>query len=124
MAKKAAPTDLSSSEFNDETTSSEDQERISTKRRTKKTSIKTYVTDVLTKQESDHGQTTDLTQTQMKIDRSPNTFRNYENVSAFRQFPSNAENTRRADAQRRQGRQSSSDDDSKHSTPTGRVRKE
>ncbi|UJR23978.1 hypothetical protein I4U23_026944 [Adineta vaga] len=113
MSKKATPTDLSSSEFNDETTSSDDQGRRSTKRRSKKNSIKNYVSDVVTKRDSDEGQTTDLTQTKIKIEPTADSFRNYENASAFRHYPSHAEGTTRTDAQREQGRSSSSDEETR-----------
>ncbi|CAF1120991.1 unnamed protein product [Adineta steineri] len=116
MAKKATSTNLSSSEFNDET-SSEDQLRKSTKRRSKKGSIKSYVSDVLTKHDSDEGRATDLAQTRIKIDTSSNNFRNYENASAFRQYGSNAEGTSRTNAHR-QGQSSSSDDELKQDTST------
>jgi hypothetical protein len=121
MSKKVTPTDPSSSEFNDEATSSEDQQRSSTKRRSKKNSIKSYVTDVISKRDSDDGQPTDLTQTRIKIDSTGDTLRNYDNVSAFRQYPSNAEGATRTGAQRQLGQESSSDEEARRDTATEQV---
>jgi hypothetical protein len=120
MAKKASPTDLSPTEFHDRTSSSEDQQKSSTKRRAKKDSIKSYVSDVLTKQVSNNGQPTDLTQSEFKINTKPP---DYQNVSAFRRYQSNAEGATRTNAQRQNGHSSSSDEELRGQTPTTNVRK-
>jgi hypothetical protein len=121
MAKKATPTDLSSSEFNDET-SSEEQQAKSSRRKSNKNSIKNYVTDVLTKHDKDEKQPTDLTQTQIKIGTTSKKYRDYENISAFRQYPSNTEGKSRDNSQRQQGQISSSDDEFRNPTPTEHVK--
>ena len=51
-------------------------------------SIKSYVTDLLTKQTGGDQQPIDLTQTQMKIKTSSDRIPPYENVSAFRRYQS------------------------------------
>ncbi len=113
MSKKATPTDLSSSDFNDETSSSEGKKRKSPRKTTRRTSsIKNYVTDILTKQQDgDDHQRIDLTQTQMKIKTSSDPFRKYENISAFRRYQPTTDTTTRTDPQQQQQRQSSSSDD-------------
>lgn len=118
MAKKASPTELSSSELNEESSSEEQQARKSSKRRSKRNSIKNYVTDVLTKHDKDDGHPTDLTKTEITIDTSPDGFREHEATSAFRQYPSKSEN-----AQRRQGQNSSSDEELRGHTVTEQVKK-
>lgn len=57
-------------------------------------SIKSYVTDLLTKQTGDDQQPIDLTQTQMKIKTSSDRIPPYENVSAFRRYQSNIDPNR------------------------------
>ncbi len=112
MAKQAARTELSSSEFNDETSSSsDDQQERPSNVSNKKDSIKNYVTNVLHRHGRDDEQPTDLTQTQIKIDTRAGIPRSYENVSAFRQYQSNTEGMTRTDAQQRQGEDSTSDED-------------
>jgi hypothetical protein len=122
MATKATPTDLSSSEHNDDTSSSEDQQRKTSKRTSKrlakKESIKSYVTDVLTKHGKDDEQQADFAQTEMKIGTSNDVFPRYENVSAFRRYRSNADGVTRTSAEHQN---SSSDDDLRNHTPTQRV---
>jgi hypothetical protein len=115
MSKKTTPTDLSSSDPNDETSSSEGQRRKSSRRTNKKDSIKHYVTDLLTKQEDEHF---DLTKTEMKIQTSPENFPYYQNMSAFRRYQST---TDRTDSQ--QQHSSSSDDELKDRTPSEQVKR-
>ncbi|CAF1407614.1 unnamed protein product [Adineta ricciae] len=118
MAKKATPADLSSSEFNEETTSSDDQEKTSTKRRSKRSSVKSYVSDILSKRESEDGQPVDLAQTEIRIDSSSDSYRNNDIASAFRHYPSNPEGNARTNAPRQQGRSTSSDEETGRELPT------
>ena len=121
MSRKAAPTELSSSDFNDDTSSSETRRKKSTKKSTKRDSIKNYVTNLLTKPDTNDGQQVDLTQTQMTIDAKPDTYRNYENISAFQRYQPHTEGTKKSDSQRRQEQSSSSDDEIKDTTPKEQV---
>ena len=114
MAKKASPTVLSPTEFKDETSS---------RRRAKRDSIKDYVNDVLTKQVRSDGTPTDLTQAEVIIGTEPSNIPEYQNVSAFRRYHSNAEGTARINAQRQRGHGSSSDEELKFTTQSGDVRK-
>jgi hypothetical protein len=106
MSKKAIPTDLSSSDPNDETSSSEGQRRKSSRKTKKTNSIKDYVTDILTKQDDEP---VDLTQTEMKIHTSSDNYPQYQNMSAFRRYQSNT--------QRKDKQSSSSEDELKDHTP-------
>jgi hypothetical protein len=115
MSKKSTPTDLSSSELNDGTSSSEGRKRKSSKRRAKKDSIKNYVNDILTKHEKDREQNIELSQTQIKIGTTSNTFPQYENVSAFRTYQS------RTNRNNLQQQNSSSDEELENHTTTQRV---
>jgi hypothetical protein len=115
MSKKSTPTDFSSSEFNDGASSSEGRKRKSSKRRAKKDSIKNYVNDILTKHEKDREQNIELSQTQIKIGTTSNTFPQYENVSAFRTYQSG---TNRNNLQQQN---SSSDEELENHTTTQRV---
>ncbi len=85
MAKQGARTELSSSESNDETSSSEDQEKRPSNVANKKDAIKTYVTNVLHTHGKDDEQPADLTRTEIQIDTTTGIHRGYENISAFRQ---------------------------------------
>ncbi|CAF1268341.1 unnamed protein product [Rotaria sp. Silwood1] len=122
MAKKATRTELSSPDFNYDTSSSSSSDHQQKQKRpsnvtTTKDSIKHYVTNVLTRLEKDNEQQTDLAKTAIKIDtKAATTSRFYENISAFRQYPSQAETTVRTDAHRRQQDMSSEDDLNDHST--------
>lgn len=105
MSKKTTASDLSSSDVNDETSSIDSPRRKSSKRSGKKTSIKNYVTNLLTKQETDdEQQPIDLTRTQIKVETKPKSFRDYENISAFRQYKTQ--------------QNSSSDEETKQNIPT------
>jgi hypothetical protein len=128
MAKQAAHTELSSSEFNDETSSSEDQKNKSSKFASKTDSIKNYVTNVLARHGGTDEQQAHLGQTHIKIEPTGGTYRGYENVSAFRQYYVNAEGTARIDAQRRQEPGFTSDDEDddyllRDQTPRAQVRR-
>jgi hypothetical protein len=124
MAKQAARTELSSSssELNEETSSSEDQQERAANVENKRESIKNYVTNVLHRHERDDEQPTDLTRSEIKIETTPGVHRRYENVSAFRQYHSNAEGTARTDAQQRQHNDESTSDEDRISTG-GQVKK-
>ncbi|CAF2979026.1 unnamed protein product [Rotaria socialis] len=111
MAKKATPTDLSSSDFNDETSSSDEQQGKSSQSTTKKSSITNYVTDILTKHGKAHGQPIDLTKAQVEINTNPRGFREYENVSAFRPYPSDTATSSKIDPQRSERKSASSDEE-------------
>lgn len=87
MSRKTTTSDLSSSDFNDETSSIDSPKRKSASKRSgKKESIKNYVANLLTKQETDEEPSIDLAQTQIKVDTQPKFHRDYENRSAFRQY--------------------------------------
>jgi hypothetical protein len=125
MSKKSTSTDRSSFEANDETSSasSEDPKEKSPKTTTtKRESIKNYVSNVLTKHEKDGEQRIDLTQTHMKIGKSPDSFREHESSSAFRRYQSSTNGTDRTDTQRQEEPSSSSDDEFREQTPTEQVR--
>lgn len=111
MSKKNTSADLSSSDVNDDLSTSSDHSRKKSTRKTKKTdSIKSYVTDLLTKQTTDDQQPIDLTQTQMKIQTSSD--RPYENISAFRRYQSTT------NEQRQKPNSSSSTSDEEITDPT------
>jgi len=114
MSIKSTSTDHTTSEINDETSSSEEQKRQSSKKTTKKESIKNYVTGVLTKHDNDDEQPTDSTSTQIEIATSPDVFRDYENISAFRRYQSTTE--------RPQDPSSTSEDEIHAQVPTEEVR--
>ncbi|CAF2520180.1 unnamed protein product [Rotaria sp. Silwood2] len=120
MAKKATTADLSSSDFYDEPSSSlEDSQRRSSQKTTKKKSITNYVTDVLTKHGKNTGEEIDLTQTRVEISTKPSTIDSgYENISAFRPYPSNSEAKGRTNAQRSGGQSPSSDDELRNPSST------
>ena len=132
MARQATRSGLSSSDLSDGNSSSEStteqqpqQTRLSEPTR-KKDSIKNYVTNVLHRHGGDHEQADRLAQSQIRID--PRTGggasrRTYENVSAFRQYHSNAEGIARTDAQQRYNQSSTSDDDDlRHASSKERVK--
>ncbi|CAF1289970.1 unnamed protein product [Rotaria sordida] len=118
MAKQATTADLSSSDYNDETSSIEDQQRKSSKRRTKKNSITNYVTDLLTQHGKNTGEHIDLTQTQVEISTKPNIDRDYENVSAFRPYLYDTEAKNRTNVQRSGGQSPYSDEEFRSPLPT------
>jgi hypothetical protein len=109
MAKQATRTELSSPDSNDEPSlASENQQERPPNVGNKRDSIKNYVTNVLHNYGVDDE---NVTQTQIRIDTLPNTRRNYENVSAFRQYQSSAERPVRTDAQQRRDGDTTTDDD-------------
>jgi len=109
MDKQTTHTGVSSSEMNEEISSSTENPQQRLEKR--KDSIKNYVTNVLHTHGIDDEQPTDLTKTEIKIETTPNIPRAYENISAFRQYHSNAEGTTRTNAYRRQDDELTSDDD-------------
>jgi hypothetical protein len=110
MSKPATRTQLSSSDFSEDS-SSDNQENIPSNVATKKDSIKNYVTNLLHRQGGDVEQSPDLTQPEITIDTRTGIRPGYENVSAFRQYHSNAEATARTDAQQRRNEDITSDED-------------
>lgn len=126
MDKQGTRTKLSPTEFNEETSSSSDnhQQRPSHFEK-RKDSIKNYVSNVLHRHGNDDEQPTDLTQTEIKIESIPNIPRGYENISAFRQYHSNAEGTARINAHRRHDDYLTSEDDEalRDQSSTERVKK-
>ncbi len=114
--------DRSSSEYDDESSSADSRKRRSSNRLTKKTSIKNYVSDVLTKHERGDEQPIDTAQTQIKITTSPSPFPGYENLSAFRRYQSTTEGTSRTNTQRQRQESFSTDDEVRDQTPTEPVR--
>jgi hypothetical protein len=124
MSKKATHTELSSPDFNDETSSSSEDRQRRSNATTTTDSIKHYVTDVLHRQGRDAKQQADLTRTQIKIDKTDGTYPGYENISAFRQYHANAEGTTRTDAQRQGGHLTSDDETEGHTSASiDQVRK-
>jgi len=117
MAKPATRTELSSSEFSEDSSPETQQDRPSNVAN-KKDSIKNYVTNLLQRHGGDDEQSPDLNQSQIKIDTRTDTRPGYENVSAFRQYHSNT------DAQQRQDEDLTSDeDDLKGRSSTEQVKK-
>ncbi|CAF0869356.1 unnamed protein product [Rotaria sordida] len=116
MAKKITPAEVLSSDFHSDTSSSSDkQQDKSSNVTTRKSSIKNYVTNVLSRLGRDDEQQTDLSQTEIEIDaKTTSNGRTYENVSAFRQYHSHAEGAARTDAHRRQEDFGSDDDLDNH----------
>ena len=100
-AKSATRTDLSSSDFNEESSSEGSPSPPPIPLVRERSSIKNYVSSVLHK----HGQDDNST-SRIRID--PTGSKNYENISAFRQYQSNSERTERTNAQRQD---ESSDED-------------
>ena len=121
MSKKVTSTDLSSSDLNDETSSSDGQRRKSSRRTRKKDSIKNYVTNVLSKQSEDDDQHIDLTRTQMRIGTGPDSSHGYENVSAFRRYQSNTDPATTTDSQRQHRQSSSSGEELRDDTLSEQV---
>jgi hypothetical protein len=112
MAKQSSPTKHSPSDMNDEISSSSDNEqRISSNVTHQRDSIRNYVTNVLQKHGKDDEQQANLDPTHINIDTRAGTHRGYDNVSAFRQFQSNAEGSVRTGAERHRPQGYSSDDD-------------
>ncbi|CAF1106585.1 unnamed protein product [Rotaria magnacalcarata] len=116
MANESTRAEISLSDINDETsTSSDNQQDRPLNVAAAKNSIKQYVTNVLSKLENDVEHQTNLAETQIEFDTPKNSYRVYENVSAFRQYHSHAEATARTDAYRRQEDMTSDDDLNGHS---------
>jgi hypothetical protein len=123
MAKQIPRTELSSSDFEDETSSySDNQQKRPSNVAEKKDSIKNYVTNVLQRHGIGDEEQTDSTRTQIKIDTRASTYRGYENISAFRQYQSNIEGTPRTDAQQRQDLISDDENNLRRQTSTEQVR--
>jgi hypothetical protein len=124
MAKQTTHTELSSSDFEDESSSySDNQRKRSSNVADKKDSIKNYVTNVLHRHGIRDEEQEDLTRTQIKIDARGSNYRDYENISAFRQYHSNAEGIPRTDAQRQQDLTSDDDNNLIGDTSTEQVRR-
>ncbi|CAF1414673.1 unnamed protein product [Adineta steineri] len=110
MAKEPSRTELSSSDYEDETSSySDNQQKSLPPVAAKKDSIKNYVANLLNRHGIRTEQQPDLTETQIHIDTQDSRYADYENISAFRQYHSNAEGMARTGSQRR--REFISDDD-------------
>ena len=135
MARQGTRAGISSSDLSDENSSSESttepqqqpQQIRSAEPVRKKDSIKNYVTNVLHRHGGDSEQAERLAPSQIRIDPrmgGGTSRRTYENVSAFRQYHSNAEGTARTDAQQRYNQSSTSDDDDlRHGSSTERVKR-
>jgi hypothetical protein len=123
MAKQASRTELSSPDLSSSSSEDRQQQRPLNVGSTVD-SIKNYVNDVLHIHGRDDEQPANLTQTEIHIDTAPGTRRSYENVSAFRQYHSNAEGTAKTNAQQGQDEDLTSDeDDLRQRPPTEQVKK-
>ena len=67
----------------------------------KQESLKNYVTNLLSRRVIRDDEQSDLTETEIRINPRDSPYHDYHNVSAFRQYHSNAEGTVRTGAQRR-----------------------
>lgn len=102
----------------------ETQQRRPTDGLKKNDSIRHYVTNVLHRHSvGDDEQADRLSPSNIRIDSRTRSAHPYENVSAFRQYHSNAEGTARTDAQQRFNQSSTSDeDDLRHPSSTDQVK--
>ena len=126
MAKQVIRSEISSSDLSDENSTSSSETETPQRRTTdglkKKDSIRHYVTNVLHRHGGDDEQSDRLSQTDIRIDTRTTSRHPYENISAFRQYHSNAEGTVRTDAQQRFNQSSTSDeDDLRHGSSTEQV---
>lgn len=111
MAQKAIHSDLSSPDFEDKISlSSDHQEERPPNIAITEDSIKDYVSNILSRLGNDDENQTSLSQSNIKIDTKDKNYRLYENVSAFRQYPSHAQATARTDAPKLQEDIPSDDD--------------